>query len=59
MIDTIITEPLGGIHRNPELAKSLLKDALKKQLQEVTAMNIDDLVQQRAEKLLSFGKFRD
>lgn len=59
LIDVIIAEPLGGIHRNPEQAKTLLKDALKKQLQEVAAINIKQLVQQRAEKLLSFGKFQD
>ncbi|SFV86865.1 Acetyl-coenzyme A carboxyl transferase alpha chain [hydrothermal vent metagenome] len=58
LIDTIIDEPLGGIHRNPETAKETLKIALKKQLAEVTAINIDQLVQQRAEKLLSFGKFQ-
>lgn len=59
LIDTIIDEPLGGIHRDPEAAKQMLKDALKQQLAEVTAINIDQLVQQRAEKLLSFGKFQD
>lgn len=59
LIDTIIDEPLGGIHRDPEAAKQMLKGALKQQLAEVTAINIDQLVQQRAEKLLGFGKFQD
>jgi acetyl-CoA carboxylase carboxyl transferase subunit alpha len=59
LIDVIINEPLGGIHRNPEQAKVLLKKALKQQLQEVTAININQLVQQRADKLLSFGQFQD
>lgn len=59
LIDVIINEPLGGIHRNPDQAKVLLKKALKQQLQEVTAININQLVQQRADKLLSFGQFQD
>lgn len=58
LIDTIIDEPLGGIHRDPKAAKQILQNALKKQLAEVTAINIDQLVQQRADKILSFGKFQ-
>ncbi len=58
LIDTIIDEPLGGIHRDPRAAKQILQNALKQQLAEVTAINIDQLVQQRADKILSFGKFQ-
>ena len=59
LIDIIIDEPLGGIHRDPDKARKLLKNALKKQLQVVGKMTTDQLVQARAEKLLSFGKFKE
>ncbi|BAS68309.1 acetyl-CoA carboxylase carboxyltransferase subunit alpha [Bathymodiolus septemdierum thioautotrophic gill symbiont] len=59
LIDTIITEPLGGVHRDTESAKIILKAALKQQLNEITAIDIEQLVAQRAEKLLGFGKFKD
>ncbi|KAA0444670.1 MAG: acetyl-CoA carboxylase carboxyltransferase subunit alpha [Candidatus Thioglobus sp.] len=59
LIDIIISEPLGGVHRDPEAAKLLLKNALKQQLAEITSIDIEQLVAQRAEKLLSFGKFDD
>jgi len=59
LIDTVIDEPLGGIHRDPKAAKQILQNALKQQLAELTAINIDQLVQQRADKLLSFGKFQE
>jgi acetyl-CoA carboxylase carboxyl transferase subunit alpha len=59
LIDVIINEPLGGIHRDPEEAKRLLKNALKQQLQSIAKMTTDQLVQARAEKLLSFGKFKE
>ena len=59
LIDDIIEEPLGGVHRNPEQAKQLLKDALIQQLNAVSKMNTDELLQARADKLLSFGKFKE
>ena len=59
LIDSIISEPLGGIHRDPQQAKILLREALKQQLEEISTIGIEQLVQQRAEKLLSFGRFQD
>ncbi|HIC40807.1 MAG TPA: acetyl-CoA carboxylase carboxyltransferase subunit alpha [Piscirickettsiaceae bacterium] len=59
LIDEIIGEPLGGIHRDPDEAKRLLKNALKKQLQAVSKMSTDKLLQARQEKLLGFGKFKE
>jgi acetyl-CoA carboxylase carboxyl transferase subunit alpha len=59
LIDSIISEPLGGIHRDPQQAKILLREALKQQLKEISNIDIEQLVQQRAEKLLSFGRFQE
>lgn len=59
LVDVIIAEPLGGIHRDPDEARRLLKNALKQQLEVVGKMTTDQLLQARAEKLLSFGKFKE
>lgn len=59
LIDKIINEPLGGIHRNPDEARKLLKNALKQQLQTMSKINIKQLLQSRQDKLLSFGKFSE
>ncbi len=59
LIDDIISEPLGGIHRNPQQAKVLLRKALKQQLEKISNIDIEQLVQQRAEKILNFGRFKD
>lgn len=59
LIDDVIPEPLGGIHRNPGQAKILLREALKQQLEAVNTIDIDQLLQQRAEKLLGFGRFKE
>lgn len=59
LIDGIISEPLGGIHRDPDQAKILLRETLKQQLEELGNIDIKQLLQQRAEKLLGFGRFKD
>ncbi len=58
LVDVIINEPLGGIHRNPDKAKALLKSALIKQLNNIKQLSTDDLLLNRQAKLLSFGKFK-
>ncbi len=59
LIDVIIEEPLGGIHRDTEQAKVLLKAALKQQLEEIGKISTEQLLQNRQDKLLSFGRFKD
>ncbi len=59
LIDEIISEPLGGIHRDPEKARTLLKAALGKQLADINSISIAELLQERQEKLLSFGRFKN
>lgn len=59
LVDVIINEPLGGIHREPSAAKALLKAALVKELNTIKQLSSQDLVLKRQEKLLSFGKFKD
>ena len=59
LIDDIIEEPLGGVHRDPDAAKQLLKEALIHQLKIVNAMSSEQLLQARADKLLGFGKFKE
>ncbi|MDC9727585.1 MAG: acetyl-CoA carboxylase carboxyltransferase subunit alpha [Candidatus Thioglobus sp.] len=59
LIDVIIDEPLGGIHRDPSEAKTLLKAALIQELNNIKQLSTADLLLKRQEKLLSFGKFKD
>ena len=59
LIDEIISEPLGGTHRDPDEAKKLLRDALMEQLHSIVKIPVDQLVQARADKLLGFGKFKE
>ncbi|WP_190600523.1 acetyl-CoA carboxylase carboxyltransferase subunit alpha [Candidatus Vesicomyidisocius sp. SY067_SCS001] len=59
LIDVIIKEPLGGIHRNPSQTKALLKEVLTRQLNKIKQLSIEQLLQNRQKKLLGFGKFKD
>ena len=59
LVEKIIPEPLGGIHRNPEKACELLKKAIKKQLKAVSKIPTDQLLRERHTKLLGFGRFNE
>ncbi len=59
LIDEIIDEPLGGIHRDPDEARRLLREALSKQISALSATPLEQLLQDRQNKLLGFGQFKD
>jgi len=59
LVEKIIPEPLGGIHRNPTQACDLLKKAIKKQLKAVSEIPTDQLLRERHTKLLGFGRFNE
>lgn len=55
LIDGIVPEPLGGGHRDPDGVARNLKLALIKALDQVKAVNLDRLLEQRYERLMSYG----
>jgi acetyl-CoA carboxylase carboxyl transferase subunit alpha len=57
VIDEIITEPLGGAHRNPEATASEIKRVLLKQLKKITDYSTSKLLSRRFEKFSNMGKF--
>ena len=59
LIEKVIPEPLGGIHRDPEKASKFLKKALIKELKNLADLPIEKLLEDRHEKLLSFGRFSE
>jgi len=59
LIDKIIPEPLGGIHRDTEKSCNYLKKALIKELKSLQDISIEELLKERHKKLLSFGRFSE
>lgn len=57
LIDGVIAEPLGGAHRDPSEMALRVKSAIEVQLTELERLSIDVLVEQRQQRLLSYGEF--
>ena len=55
LIDEIIAEPLGGAHRNYDQASSNLSKVILKNLDELTKLPLDVLIEKRYERLMSYG----
>jgi len=55
IVDHTIPEPLGGAHRDVAKTAANLKAALRDQLDRLLAMDIDDLVERRYKRLMSYG----
>ncbi|MFT7680797.1 acetyl-CoA carboxylase carboxyl transferase subunit alpha [Moritella dasanensis] len=55
LINTVITEPLGGAHRDVPLMAANLKERIKADLAELAPLESETLLEQRYERLMSFG----
>jgi acetyl-CoA carboxylase carboxyl transferase subunit alpha len=56
VIDKIVTEPMGGAHRNRELAMSALGQALESTLNELLPLSAAQLQADRRAKYLAMGR---
>lgn len=59
LIDGVIKEPLGGAHRNLSLMQGRIKDVLVEEIAQLNEKSIDDLLRDRYERLMSYGKFSE
>lgn len=59
LIDKIVSEPLGGAHRDPKQMAVMLKRALGDSLRQFTDMKPRELVAARYARLLGHGKFKE
>lgn len=57
VIDGIITEPLGGAHRNPDQMASEIKKAIEKELPELMKLSGEQLAEDRYNKFRVMGQF--
>ncbi|WP_339722282.1 acetyl-CoA carboxylase carboxyl transferase subunit alpha [uncultured Paraglaciecola sp.] len=55
LINQIVTEPLGGAHRDYDSMAANLKATLKQQLAQLSSLSTEELLAQRYERLMSFG----
>ncbi len=55
IVDQVISEPLGGAHRDPAAMAENIREALSKQLKTLRAFDTDALLERRYQRLMSYG----
>ncbi|MCD6539661.1 MAG: acetyl-CoA carboxylase carboxyltransferase subunit alpha [Candidatus Omnitrophica bacterium] len=59
IIDEIVPEPWGGVHKDPELSSQNLKEALLRNLRILQKLPLDQLLKKRYEKFRKIGVFKE
>ena len=59
LVDKIISEPLGGAHRDYPAMMQTLKKALQDSLKQVQSQTMEEMLQARFMRLMSYGKFKE
>ncbi|HQT81648.1 MAG: acetyl-CoA carboxylase carboxyl transferase subunit alpha [Ferrovum sp. 37-45-19] len=59
LIDKIVSEPLGGAHRDIPVMAQTLRRALQEALKSVIDLSVEELLARRYERLMSYGKFKE
>jgi acetyl-CoA carboxylase carboxyl transferase subunit alpha len=57
VIDAVVSEPAGGAHRDPKAAADMLAAELHKQLSELQALSLEQLLAARYEKFRKMAQF--
>lgn len=59
LVDMIVSEPLGGAHRDVDTTMQSLRRALKTELAALQKKSTDKLLAARYERLMGYGKFKE
>ena len=59
LIDEIVKEPIGGAHSNRDKAFEIVKQKIAKHFQELKKLSPKELVEQRMDKYLSMGVYKE
>jgi acetyl-CoA carboxylase carboxyl transferase subunit alpha len=59
LLDEVVREPLGGGHRNFKMIALNLKEALLRHLAEIKQKAIDEMLEDRYQRIMSFGVFTE
>lgn len=55
IVDTVVPEPLGSAHRDYEATANAIRDSLIAQLEKLNALPMDELLERRYQRLMSYG----
>jgi acetyl-CoA carboxylase carboxyl transferase subunit alpha len=59
VVDEVVPEPEGGAHRDHDLAAANLGTALRRNIERIKALPIEELMQKRYEKFRKLGKYTE
>lgn len=59
LIDRIISEPVGGAHRDHRLMAQNLRKSLQEALKQLAGLSTSELIERRFERLMSYGRFKE
>lgn len=59
VVDKVVSEPLGGAHRDPPAAAQALRKTLAEALKQLQGKKPAVLVEERLERLMGYGKFKE
>ncbi|HEY8241948.1 MAG TPA: acetyl-CoA carboxylase carboxyltransferase subunit alpha [Casimicrobiaceae bacterium] len=59
LVDKVVNEPVGGAHRDPAATIATLKKALAEALKPLAELSLDELVERREDRIVSYGKFKE
>lgn len=59
LVDRVVSEPLGGAHRDHRAMAQTLKRALNDALRQVSDLTSTELVEKRFERVLGYGKYKE
>ncbi len=59
LVDEVIPEPLGGAHKDPEKVATEVGNCLAAQLEELDRLTTESLLEDRYQRLLSYGEYKD
>ncbi len=59
LVDKVVSEPLGGAQRDHVAMAQNLKKALQDALKQVSGLSPSELLEQRYERLMSYGRFKE
>ncbi len=57
VVDEVIPEPLGGVHRDPPFVIERLRKSIRKALKELSSLPVDKLLERRYQKFRKMGAF--
>jgi acetyl-CoA carboxylase carboxyl transferase subunit alpha len=57
LVDEVLPEPLGGAHRDATMMSNALRQGISAHLGQLQTLSLDELVEQRARRIASFGVY--